>query len=405
MGIPFSLPLLDDDVVAEVIDALTNTGWITSGPKVQQFEQAIAAYTGTAATVANSSWTAGAMVMLRWFGVQPGDEVIVPAYTYCATALAAMNVGATPVMVDIQSPFHLDLDQLAAAISPRTKAIIPVDLGGWPCDYQAIREIVAQAAARNGFAPGSERQRKLCRPLIIADAAHSLGATCDGRMVGTLTDVTVFSFHSVKNLTTGEGGMICLNLPAPFENADEQRVVRYLSLNGQTKSALEKSQVGGWRYDIVEQGFKANMPDLCAAIGLAQLRKYASDLLPERRQIFDAYNSVLAPYDWAQLPPMQDQRRVSSYHLYQLRIRGASEQQRNSVMQRLSEAGMGVNVHYVPMPGLTLFREKGYRSEDFPVSFAHYQNEITLPVYNRLGLENVDKIAREVVRAVELECR
>lgn len=399
MSIPFSLPLLDESVVNEVVDALTNTGWITSGPKVQQFEQEVGDYVGCPHTIAVSSWTTGAMVVLRWLGIGPGDEVIVPSYTYCATALAVMNVGATPIMVDVESPFHMDIDKLTAAISERTKAIIPVDLGGWPCDYDRILDVLNSDEVRSKFRPASRVQEQLGRPLVLSDAAHSLGAERNGKRVGTLTDVTVFSFHSVKNLTTGEGGMICLNLPEGFDPEEERRIVKYLSLNGQTKTALEKSTVGGWRYDIVDQGFKANMPDLCAAVGLAQIRQYESNMMPERKRIFDAYNDAFAGHDWALLPPMQDKNCSSSLHLYQLRIDGIDEQARNEMMRLIAEDGIGVNVHYVPMPMLTLFKNKGYRMSDYPNAFALYANEITLPVYNGLGEDNALTVAKSVISA------
>lgn len=399
MSIPFSLPLLDESVVNEVVDALTNTGWITSGPKVQQFEQEVGDYVGCPHTIAVSSWTTGAMVVLRWLGIGPGDEVIVPSYTYCATALAVMNVGATPIMVDVESPFHMDIDKLTAAISERTKAIIPVDLGGWPCDYDRILDVLNSDEVRSKFRPASRVQEQLGRPLVLSDAAHSLGAERNGKRVGTLTDVTVFSFHSVKNLTTGEGGMICLNLPEGFDPEEERRIVKYLSLNGQTKTALEKSTVGGWRYDIVDQGFKANMPDLCAAVGLAQIRQYESNMMPERKRIFDAYNDAFAGHDWALLPPMQDKNCSSSLHLYQLRIDGIDEEARNEMMRLIAEDGIGVNVHYVPMPMLTLFKNKGYRMSDYPNAFALYANEITLPVYNGLGEDNALTVAKSVISA------
>ena len=399
MGVPFSLPLIDQSVVDEVVDALTNTGWITSGPKVQEFEQAIARYTDAPATVAVNSWTSGAMVVLRWLGVGPGDEVIVPAYTYAATALSVMNLGATPVMVDIEAPFHIALDQLAEAVTDKTKAIIPVDIGGWPCDYKAIQDIVCSSPVTTLFRPTTKVQQQLGRPLILADAAHSLGAARDGTMAGALTDVTVFSFHSVKNLTTGEGGMICLNLPDSFDNSAVGRVLRYLALNGQTKSALEKSTVGGWKYDIVDQGFKANMPDICAAIGLAQMRQYASKMLPERRNLVETYNRIFSDHEWAILPPMSDERSTSSYHLYQLRVRGINEDARNRMIQLISDQGFGVNVHYVPMPMLTLFRDRGFDIADYPRSFATYENEITLPIYNGLSISDAQRIAEATVDA------
>lgn len=399
MSVPFSLPLLDQSVVDEVVDALTNTGWITSGPKVQQFEAALLEYTGAQATAAVSSWTTGAMVVMRWLGIGPDDEVIVPAYTYCATALAAMNVGAKVVMVDVEEPYHLAMDKIASAVTERTKAIIPVDLGGFPCDYAGITAILESDEVKAKFKPTNRVQETLGRPLILADAAHSLGAETNGVRVGSLTDVTVFSFHSVKNLTTGEGGMICLNLPDGFDNAAEQKVIKYLSLNGQTKTALEKSTVGGWRYDIVDQGFKANMPDLCAAVGLAQMRQYADRMLPERKLIFDAYNEVFAKHEWALLPPMKDQANTSSLHLYQLRIDGIHEEQRNEIMRHVAADQFGVNVHYVPMPMLTLFKRLGYKMEDYPNAFRLYENEITLPVYNNLSIENARRVAESVIEA------
>lgn len=399
VSIPFSLPLLDESVVNEVVDALTNTGWITSGPKVQQFEKELGEYVGCDATIAVSSWTTGAMVALRWLGVGPGDEVIVPSYTYCATALAVLNVGATPVLVDVEEPFHIAIDNIAAAITEKTKAIIPVDLGGWPCDYDKLLDVLNSDEAKQKFKPNGRVQEALGRPLIIADAAHSLGAQRNGKQVGMLTDITIFSFHSVKNLTTGEGGMICLNLPDGFDNAEEQRVIKYLSLNGQTKTALEKSTVGGWRYDIVDQGFKANMPDLCAAVGLAQIRQYGENMLPERKRIFQIYNQAFADKAWAMLPSMSDQDCSSSLHLYQLRINGIEEEARNQMMRLIAEDGVGVNVHYVPMPMLTLFKRLGYDIADHPNAFNLYQNEITLPVYNGLSEEHVQIVADSVINA------
>lgn len=400
MGIPFSLPLLNQDVVDEVVDALTNTGWITSGPKVQQFEKAIGQFVQCPSTVAVSSWTTGAMVMLRWFGVGPGDEVIVPSYTYCATALAVLNVGARPVMVDIEEPFHLSTKKIEQAITDRTKAIIPVDLGGLPCDYDEIMKLVSGSDVQSKFQPATPSQEKLGRPLVIADAAHSLGGSVDGKPVGSdLTDVTVFSFHSVKNLTTGEGGMICLNLPPEFDLEQECKAVKYLSLNGQTKTALDKSTVGGWKYDIVDQGFKANMPDLCAAVGLAQMRIYESEMLPERKRIFEQYNARLSEYDWALLPTMREAGRESSLHLYQLRVRGIDESQRNEMMRSIAAQGVGVNVHYVPMPMLTLFKRLGYDMREHSTAFSFYENEITLPVYNGLSEQHVETVVDAIVNA------
>ena len=400
MPIPFSLPLIDDDVIAEVNDALTRTGWLTSGPKVRELEAEIGRLTGTPVLCVNS-WTSGAMLMLRWFGVGPGDEVIVPAYTYAATALCAMNLGADIVMVDVCEDFCMDPQALSAAITPRTKAIIPVDVGGLPDDYDELFDELAQNAS--SFVPANERQAALGRPLVLADAAHSIGASYQEVPVGRVADVTVFSLHSVKNVTTGEGGAICLNLPEPFDNEAELPRLRALALNGQTKSAFEKNQTGAWRYDIVDFGLKVNLPDINAAIGLAQMRKYVSELLPDRRRITDRYQEAFAGYPWAILPPLFINRRDSSRHLYLLRIAGADEAMRDRIIERISARQVGVNVHYIPLPMLTLFRERGFDVADYPVSYSLYENEITLPVYNGLSDEQIDEVVAVVAEAVEAE--
>ena len=395
MNIPFSLPLIDQPVIDEVLDCLTNTGWLTSGPKVLQFEEEVRKLSGAAAAVGVNSWTSGAMLALRWFGVGPGDEVIIPAYTYSATALCALNIGATVVMVDVGDDFNLDPAQLARALTPRTKAVIPVDVGGLPCDYDAIFEVLKNAP----FRAAHPRQEMLGRPLVLADAAHSIGATYKGRPSGTAADITVFSFHSVKNVTTGEGGAVCLNLPPPFDAATEYRFLKAFSLNGQTKSAFEKNQPGAWRYDIIDQGLKCNLPDICAAVGLAQIRRYRDELLPQRKRIAEYYQQAFAGEDWAVCPTLSDAARESSYHLYLLRIAGATEAARDGIIARIAERGVRVNVHYIPMAMLTLFRNLGYRISDYPNTYALYCNEITLPVYNGLGEGELGYVADSVKAA------
>lgn len=400
MPIPFSLPLIDDDVVAEVTDALTRTGWLTSGPKVRELEAEIGTITGTPVLCVNS-WTSGAMLVLRWFGVGPGDEVIVPAYTYAATALCALNLGAGVVMADVRDDFTIDPEALAAAITPRTKAVIPVDVGGLPADYDGIAAAVE--GARGLFQPANDRQRALGRPLVVADAAHSIGATYRGTPIGRATDVTVFSLHSVKNVTTGEGGAIALALPEPFDGDAELAVLRALALNGQTKSAFEKSQPGAWRYDIVDQGLKVNMPDVNAAIGLAQIRKYQAELLPDRKRITDRYSAALGERSWAILPTFEDADRVSSRHLFMLRIAAADEATRDRIIDRIGARGVGVNVHYIPMASLTLFRRLGYDAAAYPKTRELYENEITLPLYNGLTDAQVDEVIAAVIASVEEE--
>jgi len=399
MKIPFSLPVIDTDVIAEMHDTLTNTGWLTSGPKVQALETEIEQFIGGGNALCVNSWTSGAMLVLRWFGVGPGDEVIIPSYTYSATALCVMNLGATPVMVDVKEDFTIDSNKMKMAVTSKTKAVIPVDLGGYPCDYDAIKEVVNAPEIKRLFVSDNERQKMLGRILILSDSAHSFGATYKDVPCGLVSDVTVFSFHSVKNITTGEGGGIVVNLPEPFDNAKELAFLRVLSLNGQNKSAFEKNQIGGWKYDIIDQGLKINMPDLCATVGLAQIRKYKNELLPDRKKIYNYYVDALSCYNWAIIPPFKEDSTESSYHLFLLRISNISEEQRDEMIRIISEKEVGVNVHYIPMPMLALFKNKGYKMTDYPVTYDLYKNEISLPVYNGLTEEKLHFVVDTVVTA------
>lgn len=399
MKIPFSLPVIDEEVIAEMQDTLTNTGWLTTGPKARALEEEIRQFVGAEAVLGVNSWTSGAMLMLRWLGVGVGDEVVIPAYTYSATALCAMNMGAKVVMVDVKDDFTMNPEKLKAAITEHTKVVLPVDIGGFPCDYDAIREVLDEPEIRALYCPESEKQKQFGRIMLMADAAHSLGAFYKGKPSGTVADVTVFSLHSVKNITTGEGGAIVLNLPQGFDHQKELAFLRALSLNGQNKSAFEKNQVGAWRYDIIDQGLKVNMPDLCATIGLAQMRRYKSDFLPERKGIFEFYVQEFSRYDWAIIPPYRDGDTESSYHLFLLRVRGFDEAKRDAMIQYISEKGVGVNVHYIPMAMLTLFRNRGYRMEDYPNTYKLYANEISLPIYNHLSKEQLRVVADVVVEA------
>lgn len=399
MKIPFSLPVINQGVIAEIMDCLTNTGWLTTGPKTKALEKEFEKLTKAEAVLCVNSWTSGAMLMLRWFGVKAGDEVIIPAYTYSATALCVMNMGATPVMVDVNDDFNINVANIKKAITQKTKVIIPVDIGGWPCDYDAIMDLVNQKEIISLFKPEVNIQEKLGRILVISDAAHSIGAKYKGSITGTATDITVFSLHSVKNITTGEGGAICINLPKPFDNKNTLQYLRYLSLNGQNKSAFEKSKVGGWRYDIVDQGLKVNMPDICAAVGLAQIKVYKNKLLPERKDIFKYYNDYFSKYKWAMLPPSINSISESSYHLYMLRINDINEDQRDQMIEYISSKEVAVNVHYIPMSMLTLFKNKGYKIEDYPNTYSLYANEISLPIYNNLSKIQLEKITNTIREA------
>ncbi|MBK6506609.1 MAG: DegT/DnrJ/EryC1/StrS family aminotransferase [Ignavibacteria bacterium] len=396
--IPFSPPYIDDDVIREVMDSL-NSGWITTGPKVKALEQEVSKLTGVENVLCVNSATSALMLMLHWFGIGKGDEVIVPAYTYCATALAVMHVGAKPVMADVGKDFCIDPQHVKKLINENTKAIIPVDIAGFPCDYDNVMEIISEPSIAKLFKSKSVEQEKLGRIFILSDAAHSIGAVYKGKPSGALCDATVFSFHAVKNVTTAEGGAICLNLPDAFDNNDLYKWLRLLSLNGQTKDAFTKSQGGNWRYDIIYPGFKMNLSDICAAVGLAQIRKYETFLLEKRKEIFRKYDEGFSSEDWAELPPEIVDGRESSCHIYLLRINGISEYQRDKIIEAINELGVSVNVHFVPMPMLTVFRERGYDINDYPVSLDNYSRVITLPVYPQLSDEDTQTIITSVKEA------
>ncbi|ATP56093.1 capsular biosynthesis protein [Pedobacter ginsengisoli] len=399
MNIPFSPPFIDQAVIDEVIDSL-RANWITSGPKVKALEYELLNLTGSKATVCVNSWTSGAIMMLKWFGISDGDEVIVPAYSYCATALCVLHCGATPVMVDILDDFTIDPDIVRSKITSKTKAIIGVDIAGLPCNYNALREIVNDPEIKKLFKPVTAKQSELGRILLMSDAAHSIGATYEGLPAAQKCDVTVFSFHAVKNITTAEGGCICLNLPPPFDNQEEYSFLKLFSLNGQNKDAFAKSKGANWRYDILFKGFKMNMPDICAAIGLAQVRQYSNTLLPLRKNIFLKYCAAFKSYNWFIEPTGQDDTREGSYHLFPLRIKGITEVERDQIIECLVNWGVIVNVHFIPMPMLTYFKSIGYSIENYPNSYKQYSCEISLPIYPQLSEPEVEFIIESVIGAV-----
>jgi dTDP-4-amino-4,6-dideoxygalactose transaminase len=395
MKIPFSPPYIDNSVIDEVVDSL-KSGWITSGPKVEALEQEIKIYSGAKQVLCVNSWTSGAIMMLRWLGVKKGDEVIVPAYTYCATALAVLHAGAVPVMVDSGDDFNISVDAIRKAITDRTKAIIPVDIAGFPCDYNEIMNLVNESEIKSKFVPTSSFQKKLGRILVLNDAAHSLGAKYNSlEQTGSKTDIAIFSLHAVKNITTAEGGAICLNLPIPFDNEELYADLRMMSLNCQTKDAFTKTKAGQWRYDIVGFGMKINMADVNAAIGLAQIREY-SMLLSERKRVFMKYDEAFSKYDWAIQPPAIKGEKESSYHLYALRMKGITEEQRDEIISIVAEKGVAMNVHFIPMPMLTFFKDLGYDIKDYPQAYKNYACEISLPIYPQL----TDEMVRYVIDAV-----
>ncbi|MBR0274741.1 MAG: DegT/DnrJ/EryC1/StrS family aminotransferase [Prevotella sp.] len=399
MNIPFSPPYIDDSVIAEVTDSL-RSGWITTGPKVKALEAEIEKLSGTQRALCVNSWTTGAIMVLRWLGVKPGDEVIIPAYTYCATALAVLWAGATPVMADSGEDLNISVDAIRRAITPRTKAIIPVDIAGWPCDYQAIMALVQEPEIKALFQPTSPVMEKMGRITVINDSAHSIGSRYQDRYSGTETDIAIFSLHAVKNVTTAEGGAICLNMPAPFDNEQLYNELRLKSLNCQTKDAFTKSKAGGWRYDIVGMGMKANMADVNAAIGLAQIRQY-DHMLRERKRIFQTYDELFSRQPWAMLPVSHQGYRESSYHVYTLRIRDISEEQRDAIISEISKSQVAVNVHFIPLPMLTLFRDMGYDINDYPQAYRNFAHEISLPCYPQLDDEKVRFVADTVIKAYQ----
>lgn len=397
--IPFSPPHIDDEIVNEVIAAL-RSGWITTGPRTKLFEQKIAEYCGVPRVLCVNSASSGLELMLRWFGIGPGDEVIVPAYTYTATAEVVVHCGAKPVMVDVNPDFLISVENIRKALTEKTKAIMPVDIAGMPCDYDEIMALVNEAEVRKCFRPANEVQEKLGRPLVLSDAAHSLGAWYKGKRTGAPADITVFSFHAVKNLTTAEGGAICLALPEPF---DAEAIYKYLntfSLHGQSKDALAKTQVGNWRYDVYECGYKCNMTDVAAAMGLVELARYDSMILKRRKEIFDAYTKAFGSDDRFQIPEYETADKTSSYHVYALRIKNVSEAQRDAIMQRIFEQEVSVNVHFIPLPMLTAYKNMGYKISDYPVTYDNYSREISLPVYFNLTDEQV----QQVIEAVKNGC-
>jgi dTDP-4-amino-4,6-dideoxygalactose transaminase len=398
--IPFSPPRIDQKIIDAVNETL-RSGWITTGPKTKLFEKKLTEYGGQQATLCVSSATAGLELMLRWFGVGPGDEVIVPAYTYAATANVVEHCGARVVFVDSDEDFLISLKAIEEAITSSTKVIIPVDVAGFPCDYDSILALVNRPDIKECFQPSTKEQEMLDRILVLSDAAHSVGAWYKGKRAGSLSEITVFSFHAVKNLTTAEGGAVCLNLPEPFDNDSIYKYLNIMSLHGQSKDALAKSQAGSWRYDILEPGFKCNMTDIQASIGLVELDRYDDDMLIRRKKIFDTYAKAFSAFDWAQVPVYETDNRRSSYHAFLLRIKGITEEQRDKIISEIFLREVAVNVHFVPLPMMTFYKNSGYTMSDYPVAFDDYSREISLPVYYNLTDEMVKTVVLAVIDVVE----
>ncbi|MBP1573085.1 MAG: DegT/DnrJ/EryC1/StrS family aminotransferase [Oscillospiraceae bacterium] len=384
-NIPFSPPDISELEIEEVTSAL-RSGWITTGPRTKQLERNIAEWIGTNKCVCLNSQTACAEMALRLLGIGEGDEVIVPAYTYTATASVVCHVGAKPVMVDIMpDSLEINYDEVEKAITERTKAIIPVDIAGIPCDYDRLFDIVNKK--KDLFIPSNDIQRKMGRISVNSDCAHAFGAKWHGRMIGSVADFSSFSFHAVKNLTTAEGGALTWR-SIPGVNDDElYRQLQLLSLHGQSKDALAKTQLGAWEYDIVGTYYKCNMTDIAAAVGLKQFERYP-DMLKRRREIIERYDAAFKPLSIETLNHYGSDFE-SSGHLYITRIPGISVQQRNEIIIKMAEHGVSTNVHYKPLPMHTAYKNMGFDINAFPNSYAHYENEITLPLHTCLTDEEV----------------
>lgn len=416
LKIPFSPPDMSEEEAKEVRDAILS-GWITTGPRTKKLEAQISEYVGTVKTVCLSSATAAMEMVLHLLNVQPEDEVIVPAYTYTATASVTQHVGCRLVMVDSQKDHvEMDYEQLEQAITERTKVIIPVDIAGIVADYDRVYEIVERK--KNLFRPANALQAKIGRIVVVADCAHAFGAVRKGRMAGAIADFSAFSFHAVKNFTTAEGGALTWQLPFGNEivptdidymptvpkiegetwNEMLYRISQLFSLHGQNKDALAKTKVGMWEYDIIGPWYKCNMTDIMASLGLVQMLRYPK-MLERRQQIVARYNAALDGLNVVILNH-KDAEHCSSHHLYMVRLPGKSREEVNRVMEQMAERGIATNVHFKPLPMMTAYKALGFDIADYPNAYHLFENEITLPLYTRLTDEEVDYVITNFVDVI-----
>ena len=390
-NIPFSPPDMTQAEVQEVKEAILS-GWITTGPRTKELERQIAAYVGVNKAVCLNSQTACAEMALRLLGIGEGDEVIVPAYTYTATASVVCHVGAKVVMVDVQPDcLEMDYDALERAITDRTKVIIPVDLAGIPCDYERIFLIVERKKAL--FSPANDIQRAFGRIIICADGAHAFGATYKGQMIGSVADFTAFSFHAVKNFTTAEGGALTWRSREGLNDDELYHQLQLFSLHGQSKDALAKTQLGAWEYDIVGPWYKCNMTDIAAAIGLIQMKRYPA-LLARRKQIIERFDAAFRPLGVETLNHYTADYQ-SSGHLYITRVPNASLERRQEIIVKMAERGIATNVHYKPLPMMTAYKQLGFDIANYPNAYARFANEITLPLHTLLTDDDIAYIIEQ----------
>jgi dTDP-4-amino-4,6-dideoxygalactose transaminase len=395
-NIPFSPPDMTEAEVKEVSEAILS-GWITTGPRTKELEKQIAAYVGVNKAVCLNSQTACAEMALRILGIGEGDEVIVPAYTYTASASIVCHVGAKLIFVDIQQDsLEMDYNTVEAAITPKTKAIIPVDLAGVPCDYDRLMNIVE--SKRDIFQAANDIQKALGRIAICTDAAHSFGASRNGQMVGSIADFSSFSFHAVKNLTTAEGGALTWKSIPGIEDEEIYRMVQLFSLHGQSKDALAKTKLGAWEYDIIGPWYKCNMTDIMAALGLVQMKRYPQ-MLQRRKEIIQRYDQALKAIGVEVLNHYSETHQ-SSGHLYITRIPNITTEQRQTIIEQMAERGIATNVHYKPLPMMTAYKNMGFDIKDYPNAYAHFANEITLPLHTRLTDEEIEYIISNYIEVI-----
>lgn len=395
--IPFSPPDISELEIQEVAEAL-RSGWITTGPRTKQLEKNIAQWVGTEMCVCLNSQTACAEMALHIMGIGPGDEVITSAYTYTASASVIAHTGAKIVLIDTQKDnLEMDYDALEMAITEKTKAIIPVDIAGIPCDYDRLFSIAEKK--KDIFRPANEIQTALGRIAIMADTAHAFGATRKGKMIGSVADFSSFSFHAVKNLTTAEGGALTWRTIPGISNADIYKKLQLLSLHGQSKDALAKTQLGAWEYDIIGTFYKCNLTDVAAAIGLKQFERYP-EMLKRRKEIISAYDTALKPIG-VQVLDHYTNEWESSGHLYLTRIPGITPEQRGEIIIKMAERGIACNVHYKPLPMHTAYKNLGFDIANYPNAYAQFANEISLPLHTCLTDEDVAYVCENYAEIVK----
>lgn len=401
MKVPFSPPDITEEDIQEVVAAL-RSGWITTGPKTKQLEAELTQYCGSAGAVCLNSATACLETVLRVLGIGPGDEVITCAYTYTASASVIVHVGATPVLVDVdQNSYFLSAKKMAEAITEKTKAIIPIDLAGVPADYNAL--YAALETKKHLYRPSTPLQSVFNRPVVLADAAHSIGASYQGQRTGSLADFSCFSFHAVKNLTTAEGGAITWKSREGLNNQKFYQQCMLFSLHGQNKDALAKTKQGGWKYDIQLPGYKCNMTDMAAGLGLSQLHRYGQ-ILARRKALADRYDRAFYGHPALTILAHQTKMYESSRHLYVTRVAEITETARGEIIEQMAQAGIAANVHYIPLPMHTAYRNLGFTIADYPNAFAQYQNEITLPLFSTMTDEQQDYVIEHYLRCLKDYC-